>query len=262
MPGWFTEFSRKVSGTVVIAIGVFVATVILTTTAAQSANKADKAITNAASLGSAVTQLCNGAQGDQVAKLLRDAKTSDGRPVCDQAGETLRDPTAGPAATTVNFPDARVISLIRAELAKMPPPASSAPSLEQVTAAVRMVMSSDPVLFKGAAGDPGIAPSQAQIAAAVADYFRANASQFRGEPGKDGKDGKDGSDGSTATVTQTPPTVTETQTRTETAPNDDGLDPPPETQAPPQEVTPEPTATPNSKRQQRGGGLGGILSPN
>jgi hypothetical protein len=262
MPGWFTEFSRKISGTVVVAIGVFVATVILTTTAAQSANKADKAITNAASLGSAVTQLCNGSQGDQVAKLLRDAKTSDGKPVCDQAGEALRDPTAAPVATTVNFPDARVIALIRAELAKMPPPASSAPSLEQVTAAVRMVMSSDPVLFKGAAGDPGIAPSQAQIAAAVADYFRANAAMFRGEPGKDGKDGKDGSDGSTTTVT--PPTVTETQTRTETAPDDDGLDSPPETQAPPQEITPEPTATPNSsrQRQQRGGGLGGLLSPN
>jgi hypothetical protein len=259
---WITELGRKFSGTFVIAVGVFVATVILTTTAAQSNNKADKAITNAASIGSAVTQLCNGSQGPQVAQLLRDAKTSDGKPVCDQAGETLRDPTAAPVATTVNFPDARVIALIRAELAKMPPPASSAPSLEQVTAAVRMVMSSDPVLFKGAAGDPGIAPSQAQIAAAVADYFRANAAQFRGKDGADGKDGtngKDGSDGNSTTVTQTPPTVTETQTRTETAPPNDS---PPEQTAPPQETTPEPTATPNSKRQQRGGGLGGLLSPN
>lgn len=256
MPNWIMEISRKVPGSIVVAISIFVATIILTTTAAQSDNKADKAITNAAAIGSTVAQLCAGSQGPQIAQILHDAKTSDGKPVCDQAGDTLRDPTAAPVATVVNYPDARVLALIRAELAKMPPPASSSPSLEQVTAAVRTVMSSDPVLFKGDKGAPGVPPSQAAIAAAVADYFRANSESFRGPPGRDGRDG---APGPTVTVTETPPTVTETA-----PPNDnDGLDSPPvETQAPtpPPEYPAGPTATPNSS-PQRGSGLGGLLSP-
>lgn len=261
MTGLLQMIGRKVPGSYVTAAAILVSAVILSSTAAQSDNRADKAINNAASIGLTVTQLCDGSKGPEVAALMHSTKTDDGKPLCDQAGATLHDPTAAPVITSVSYTDARVVALIHAELAKLPPPASSSPSLEQVTAAVRTVMSTDPVFSKGVKGDPGTPASQADIANAVADYFRVNRDQFRGEPGKpgaDGKAGRDGQQGQTVTVTRTPPTETVTDTPptvTETEPA-----PPEETHEDP--APPESTATENSKSRQRGGGLGGLLNRN
>lgn len=258
LTSYLHRLGEKVPGSIVVAVGILAAAIIFTTTSVQSNDKADRAVVNSVALGSTISQLCAGSRGPEIALILRDTKTDDGKPVCDRAGDTLRDPTATPVAVSY-VPDARIIALIHAEIAKLPPPASSAPSLEQVTAAVRTVMSTDPVFSKGVKGDPGTPVSQADIAAAVADYFRANRDQFRGEPGKsgaDGKDGRDGQQGQTVTVTRTPPTETVTEsaptvTETQEAPPEETHEDP----APPQS-----TATENSSRQR--GGLGGLLNRN
>lgn len=170
---WLHTIGIKVPASVAIGIGIIATTAILSTTAIQTNSEKDVAVGNTASLAVSLSDLCS--RGDDTALVLHSAKTPDGKGLCDAANAVMTHPTVQAAAMMT---DDHVVSLVRQELAKQPPPAPVAPSLSQVMDAVRAVMTSNPVLFKG---EKGNAPSSAEIGSIVAAYIRANPEQFRGQ---------------------------------------------------------------------------------
>jgi len=258
--GHLQRLGSSVPPAATIGISIIVATIILSTTAAQSDSKADVATAKAVSISTSLSQLCHA--GNDLAALLQSARTVDGLPLCPTAEAIKINPTAAPVQLVS---DDHIVSLIRAELARTPVTGSTAPTLSQVIDAVRAVMKENPVLFKGEKGDPGDEASTSEIAQVVASYFRANAEQFRGPAGKDGRDGKDGvagkdgvngsngSNGSNGTY-EPQPTVTQTVTP-DPVPDqgDSDTTPPTVTQTETQQNTE------NSTRQRQRGGLGGLL---
>ena len=96
---------------------------------------------------------------------------------------------APPAQIGDGLDTARVLELIRAELAARPAPEPVLPSPDEVRAAATQVLIANPDLFRGP--PPDEATLQRLAAAAATAYFTANPVQ----DGKDGKDGKDGDDG-------------------------------------------------------------------
>jgi len=209
---YLQRLGNSVPPAATIGISVIVATIILSVTAVRSNAKADTATDKAVTIAGSLSVLCHA--GNDLASLLQSARTTDGKPLCPVAEEIKTNPTAAPVQLVS---DDHIVSLIREQLAKQLPQTATpqAPTLEQVTAAVRSLMVSDPILFKGDKGDP---PSQAEVAQVVAGYFRTNAAQFRGEQGPPGPPGKDGASGRDGTNGQngqdggytSPPTVTET----------------------------------------------------
>jgi hypothetical protein len=179
------KMGKKVPATVAAGFAIFATTVILSTTSIQTTTEKDVAVGNTASVAGPLVKLCN--RDDDTAKLLRSARTPEGKGLCDTANAVLARPTVQAIALT----DDRVVSLVRQELARQPAPASVAPTLSQVTDAVRAVMTTNPVLFKG---EKGNTPSSSEISSIVTAYIRANPEQFRGEAGKDadtaGMDGR------------------------------------------------------------------------
>lgn len=181
---------QKVPSSVALGLGVVAATVILSTTAIKSDNEKDVAVGNSVNLSSKLTELCSA--NDDTSKVLHSARTPDGKGLCDAASSILVNPTTQAIATVS---DSRITALIRTELAKRPPAQGTSPSLSQVTDAVRTVMTSNPVLFRGEKGDAGTTPSSAEVSSLVSAYIRANPLQFQGKPGENGKPGEDGKPG-------------------------------------------------------------------
>ncbi|MCF7550960.1 hypothetical protein [Pseudonocardia sp. WMMC193] len=87
---------------------------------------------------------------------------------------------------------ARVLELIRAELANLPQPQPLLPSPEAVRAAAAEVLLANADLFRGP--PPDEATLQRLAAAAATAYFAANPVR-NGVDGRDGDNGKDGRDG-------------------------------------------------------------------
>lgn len=126
-------------------------------------------------------------------------QTPDGRDLCQRAADVQQSPVLAPEPEVIQeFDEARVLELIRAELARNPPEDGRTPGPVEVEEAARRVLTANPDLFRGPQGTPGQqgpGPTEAQVRAAAAAVMAADPDEYRGEAGEDGERGPEGAQG-------------------------------------------------------------------
>lgn len=172
----------------VAGVCVMLAAVSLTWSAAQADRRAELATAEKRDLGVEVARAC--AAGVVV-------QSPDGRDLCARAAEVVQnpEPESEPEPEGAEFDEARVLQLIRAELARNPPRDGRTPTAAEVEEAARRVLTAHPELFRGPQGEPGPGPTEAQVRAAAAAVMAADPERYRGQAGEEGERGPQGPEG-------------------------------------------------------------------
>ena len=186
-PEWARKI--KVSTESIVVYALVAGGIMLAATTMFRAEEKDHAIEKANSVADPILQLCS--QSGEASRALATARTPDGKSLCNAAAEVKTDPVTAKAVLP-NLDEARVIELVRAELARHPHPEAVEPSMAQLIEAARAVISENPDQFRG---EPGGLPSPTEIAAVVSLYVNANPEQFRGPRGAQGEPGPPGDNG-------------------------------------------------------------------
>jgi hypothetical protein len=121
------------------------------------------AVAQANGIADPIVAICNG--NTDAAKILQSARTPDGQSVCGAAAVVKSAPRNEQADAVT---EDQVQALVQQELAKQRPPAPVAPTQAQIAAAVQAFIAANPSMFKAPA------PTSAQIQAAVTSYLRAH----------------------------------------------------------------------------------------
>lgn len=186
---WKVPFG-SIGAWTVMGVCVIIAAVSLTWNAASANREAEETKAVSRDLATEVAIAC--AEGVIV-------QTPDGRDLCQRAADVQQSPEIAPAPSiTAEFDEARVLELIRAELARNPPQDGHTPGPAEVEAAARAVLTANPDLFRGPKGDQGVqgpGPTEAQVRAAAAAVMAADPDAFRGEDGQEGARGPRGATG-------------------------------------------------------------------
>jgi hypothetical protein len=146
-----------------VAIAVGAITWIAFSVAHKQDAEKHAAVAQANGIADPIVALCQ--SGGDAARVLSTAKTPDGQTVCGAAAgvkSAPRDDTSD--GLTVD----QVQGLVQQELAKRPTPQPVAPTQAQIAAAVQAFIAANPTMFKAPA------PTSAQIQAAVTAYMRAH----------------------------------------------------------------------------------------